>query len=75
MEKSKNIKTWSQIKDEQYGKIGTTRRNNLEREFESFKVGFLLRQAREARNLTQEQLGEIIHKKRRYISIPRRDTR
>lgn len=68
MEKNKNIKTWSQIKDEQFGKIGTTTRDSLEREFESFKIGFLLRQARESKKMTQEQLGEIVSKKRSYIS-------
>jgi len=68
MKTNKNIKSWSQIKDEHYGKIGTSRRDNLEREFESFKIGILLREARESKNLTQEQLGEIISKKRSYIS-------
>ena len=38
-----NIKSWSQIKDEHFGKKGTPRRDNLDREFESFKIGFLLR--------------------------------
>lgn len=61
-------KSWSEIKDEVYGKKGSERRDNLERDFESFKIGLLLRKAREEKKLTQEQLGEIIDKKRTYIS-------
>jgi DNA-binding XRE family transcriptional regulator len=65
---SNNVKTWKRIKDEVYGEKGTKRRDDLERDFESFKIGLLLREAREKRNLTQEQLGQIINKKRTYIS-------
>ncbi|NIJ54824.1 helix-turn-helix domain-containing protein [Dyadobacter arcticus] len=63
-----DIKSWSQIKDEVYGVKGTEERDLLDREFESFKIGLLLRQARENKALTQAQLGEIINKKREYIS-------
>ena len=69
-----NIKSWSQIKDEQYGKKGTKRRDELDREFESFKIGYLLREAREKRNLTQQQLGELVQKKRTYISRVENDS-
>lgn len=61
-------KSWSEIKDEVYGNQGSERRDNLERDFEGFKIGLLLRKAREEKKLTQEQLGEIIDKKRTYIS-------
>ena len=61
-------KSWKDIKDTVYGKKGTERRDELERDFESFKIGLLLRNAREDKNLTQEQLGELIDKKRTYIS-------
>ena len=65
---SKDITTWSQIKDQVYGEKGTERRDNLEREAESFKIGLLLKKARESRHMTQEELGLIIDKKRTYIS-------
>ncbi|MDD2305349.1 MAG: helix-turn-helix transcriptional regulator [Prolixibacteraceae bacterium] len=65
---SKDITTWSQIKDQVYGEKGTERRDNLEREAESFKIGLLLKKARESRHMTQEELGQIIDKKRTYIS-------
>lgn len=61
-------KNWKQIKDDVYGKEGTARRDQLEREFESFKIGLLLRKAREEKKLTQEQLARLINKKRSYIS-------
>lgn len=61
-------KSWKNIKDEVYGQVGTERRDVLERDFESFKIGLLLRKAREEKNLTQEQLGQIVDKKRTYIS-------
>ncbi len=63
-----DTKTWKDIKDSVYGKKGTERRDELEREFESFKIGLLLRNARKQKNLTQEQLGNLIDKKRTYIS-------
>ena len=63
-----DIKSWSNIKDQVYGNIGTERRDNLEREMESFKVGLMLKKARESKNLTQEELGQIVAKKRTYIS-------
>ena len=65
---NKDITTWSQLKDQVYGEKGTERRDNLDREAESFKIGLLLKKARESRHMTQEELGQIIDKKRTYIS-------
>ena len=61
-------KSWKEIKNNVYGKKGTPRRDRLEREFEGIKIGLLLKKAREEKQLTQQQLGEIIEKKRTYIS-------
>lgn len=61
-------KTWKEIKDNVYGEEGTERRDQLKRDFESFKIGLLLRKAREEKKLTQEQLAELVDKKRTYIS-------
>ncbi|HNS17373.1 MAG TPA: helix-turn-helix transcriptional regulator [Bacteroidales bacterium] len=66
--KKSNVTTWSKIKDRQFGKIGTPRRDELERDFESFRIGILLRQARESKLMTQEQLAQRVSKKRSYIS-------
>jgi ribosome-binding protein aMBF1 (putative translation factor) len=61
-------KTWTEIKDEVYGKKGTVRRDTLERESASFKMGLMLRKAREERQMTQETLANKVNKKRSFIS-------
>ena len=63
-------KSWKEIKDSVYGKKGTERRDELERDFESFKIGLLLRKAREEKHLTQSELADLVDKKREYISKP-----
>ena len=63
-----NTKSWKQIKDDVYGKVGTERRDQLDRDFESFKVGLQLKKVREEKKLTQSELAEIVNKKREYIS-------
>ena len=61
-------KSWKEIKDNVYGKKGTERRDELERDFEGFKIGVLLKKAREDKQMTQTQLGDLVDKKREYIS-------
>ena len=63
-----SLKSWTKIKDEVYGKKGSPRRDELDREIEAFKIGLLIRQARESKHMTQEELGKVISKKRSYIS-------
>ena len=65
---NKNISTWTEIKDKVYGEKGIERRDNLEREAESFRIGLLLKKARESQNMTQEELGQKVDKNRTYIS-------
>jgi DNA-binding XRE family transcriptional regulator len=67
-ERENKLSTWKQIKDNVYGEVSTNRRDELERDFESFKIGMLLKKAREEKNLTQEQLAQIVEKKRTFIS-------
>lgn len=61
-------KSWKDIKDNVYGEKGTERRDELERDFEAFKIGQLLKKAREEKHLTQSELAELVDKKREYIS-------
>jgi ribosome-binding protein aMBF1 (putative translation factor) len=63
-----NIKPWSTIKDSIYGKRGTARRDALERDAETFTLGLMIRQAREKKKITQEQLASKLSKQRTYIS-------
>lgn len=60
--------SWNEIKDSVYGEKGTDRRDELERKVESFKIGLMLKKAREEKNLTQEQVASLVDKKRTYIS-------
>lgn len=59
---------WKEIKDKVYGEKGTPRRDELERNSEGFKIGLLLRKAREEKHLTQSELADLVEKKRTYIS-------
>jgi ribosome-binding protein aMBF1 (putative translation factor) len=68
VKKTTSIKTWKKIKDEVYGKKGTSRRDSLERDAKSFSIGLQLRNAREQKKLTQDELGTLINKKRTFIS-------
>jgi DNA-binding XRE family transcriptional regulator len=64
----KGVSSWADIKNSVYGVKGTERRDNRDRDFEAFTIGLELKKAREARHLTQQELGDIIDKKRTYIS-------
>lgn len=44
-----NTSTWSDIKDRVYGRIGSERRDNLEQEMESLRIGLLLKKAKESK--------------------------
>ncbi|MGO3108935.1 MAG: helix-turn-helix domain-containing protein [Sphingobacterium sp.] len=61
-------KSWKEVKNTVYGQKGTERRDELDRDFESFKIGLMLRKAREDKKLTQSELGELVYRKREYIS-------
>ena len=63
-----NVKAFDEVKDEVIGLRGTERRDNLERELETLRLGIQIRNARERQNITQEQLAERIDKKRTFIS-------
>lgn len=72
--KKPDSRSWEEIKDTVYGPIGTERRDRLDREFQSLKVGLLIKRAREEQKLTQEQLAQKINKKRSYISRVENDS-
>jgi len=68
MKKNSNLKSLDQFVDEQYGKKGTIERDNLEKGYEAFKLGFLLQQARLKKGLTQEELADKCGTNKGYIS-------
>jgi len=56
------------MKDKLFGKIGTKKRNELEKGYENFKIGVMLQQARLKKGLTQEQLAKKVGTTKSYIS-------
>lgn len=66
--KNKNIITLEMFKDNNYGKRGTKKRNELEAGYENFKIGILLQEARVQKGLTQEELAEKVGTSKSYIS-------
>lgn len=45
-----NTKSWTTLKDDVYGSKGTERRDELEREFQGFKIGLLLKKPEKKNN-------------------------
>ncbi len=68
--KDKKLKTYSfdQIKDEMIGKRGTPFRDEYEFELNLELLGEIIRTTRLQRNLTQEQLGELVGVQKAQIS-------
>jgi ribosome-binding protein aMBF1 (putative translation factor) len=66
--KKSNIQTLEQFKDEQYGKIGTKKRDDLEAGYENFKIGAMIHEARLEKGLTQEELAIKVGTTKSYIS-------
>ncbi len=66
--KNKNLTSFADHLDKQYGKRGTAKREAYEQEFEAFKLGVLIQEMREKQNLTQEQLAEKCGTTKSYIS-------
>ena len=54
--------------DTQYGKRGTTEREEFEEGFESFKIGVMLQELRKEQGMTQEQLAAKCGTTKTYIS-------
>jgi len=61
-------KTLEEFIDENYGKVGTSSREEFEKGYESFKIGYLIQKARLERGLTQEELAEKCGTNKGYIS-------
>ena len=60
--------TFDQVKDELIGKIGTSERNLFEYELQMDLIGKAIKQTRQERNLTQEELGKLIGVQKAQIS-------
>lgn len=69
MEKlSNNLTSWDDHLDKKYGKPGTQNREKYEQDFDAFKIGVLIQEARKKQHLTQEQLAKKAGTTKNYIS-------
>jgi len=65
---NKNLKSFADHLNEQYGIRGTEEREKFEEGFEAFKLGIMLQELRKETGLTQEQLAEKCGTTKNYIS-------
>ena len=70
MKKQEEMKTYSleELTEKYIGKKGTKKRDEFENELRLDLLGQAIKQARQERNLTQEQLGALIGVKKAQIS-------
>ena len=66
--KNKNLMTLEEFKENNYGKRGTKKRDELEAGYESFKIGAMIHQTRIEMGMTQEQLADKVGTTKSYIS-------
>ena len=64
----KNLTSWDDHIDQKYGKRGTAAREKYEEEFEAFKIGVLIQEARRKKQLTQQELALKVGTTKNYIS-------
>lgn len=64
------MKTYSleEIKNKHIGKAGTADRDQYEFDLKLDVLGYMIKQARKKRNMTQEELGKLVGVKRAEIS-------
>lgn len=65
---SKNLSSYEDHLDWRYGKKGTPKRDKYEQEFEAFKIGVLIQEARKRKKLTQKELAIKAGTTKNYIS-------
>lgn len=68
MNKNKKLTSFEDHLDQQYGIKGSPDREKYEQEFEAFKIGILIQEARKRKNLTQEELALKVGTTKNYIS-------
>lgn len=68
MKNYKNIQSFDDLIETEYGKIGTENRNQYEEKSQMFIISEMLKEARKNANLTQEQLADKTGTKKSYIS-------
>lgn len=67
-ENNRNITTFDEHLENQYGKIGSKKRTDFEIKAKSFAIGEIIREERLQCSMTQEQLAEKTGTKKSFIS-------
>lgn len=65
---NKSLTSYGDHLDQQYGKKGNSTRDRFEQEFEAFKIGVLIQEARRKKQLTQTELALKVGTTKNYIS-------
>lgn len=66
--KEQNLTSLNDFIEQNVGLEGTIEREEFETEYDTFKLGVLIQQARERKGLTQQQLAELAGTNKSYIS-------
>ena len=64
----KNIKTFDELLDSKYGKIGSPKRDQFHENAKKYIIGEMIREARRQAKLTQAELANRTGTKKSYIS-------
>jgi len=67
-EEIRNAKSFDELLDIKYGKIGTKQRDDFEERAQYYVISEMLKEARKEAQITQEQLAEKVGTKKSYIS-------
>jgi len=73
MKKRKNLTSLSDFVDKEYGVKRTIKREKFEAEYEAFKLGVLIQQARQEKGMTQEEVAILAGTNKSYISKLEKD--
>ena len=68
MKTIENAKTFEELLEIKYGKLGDSKRNEFEAKAKSFIVGEMIKEARKEAHLTQDELAKRTGTKKSYIS-------
>ena len=63
-----NTQSLEQLKQKYYGENGSPERDEFEKGYEEFKLGFMLREARIKSGLTQQEFADKVGTTKSYIS-------
>jgi len=66
--KNDNLTSWDDHLNRKYGEDGSSSRDKYEQEFEAFKIGVLIQEARKRLQMTQQELADKAGTTKNYIS-------